>query len=362
MFEASFSFDCRDKQILVVEDEYDIGDIIEHYLKREGMQVLRAMNGKQAIEIHAAQPIDLILLDIKLPELNGWEVLSKIRQKAQTPVIMLTALDQEIDKVMALRIGADDFVVKPFNPNEVVARVQAVLRRAQQNSQTVKKNLIYKNIEINTDIHSVYVHQQDKKVMLNLTLTEYKILLQMIDHPHKVFTRGELLNHCLPDSDALERTVDSHVSKLRKKLEEHGLQQLLINGFAQRRFKPQSPARQLVQALTEEADTTPPTCLCLIHGHVGAMQQGFHGAAIVGKKADTDTGRRLERHARNLAGCAQFFSQVLDHHLRLAQCALGQHDDKLITRQPADDVDFATILGQAPGDHSKKLVTRRMPQ
>lgn len=229
MFEASFSFDCRDRQILVVEDEYDIGDIIEHYLKREGMQVLRAMNGKQAIEIHASQPIDLILLDIKLPELNGWEVLSKIRQKAQTPVIMLTALDQDIDKVMAFRIGADDFVVKPFNPNEVVARVQAVLRRAQQNQQAQNRNLLYKNIEIHADLHSVYIRQQDKKIMLNLTLTEYKILLLMIDQPYKVFTRGELMNHCLPDSDALERTVDSHVSKLRKKLEEHGLQNMLIN-------------------------------------------------------------------------------------------------------------------------------------
>lgn len=229
MFDVSFSFDCRDKQILVVEDEYEIGDIIEHYLKREGMRVLRAMNGKQAIEIHTAQSVDLILLDIKLPELNGWEVLSKIRQKAQTPVIMLTVLDQDIDKVMALRIGADDFVVKPFNPNEVVARVQAVLRRAQQNNQAMNKNLVYKNIEINMDIHSVYVHQQDRKIMLNLTLTEYKILLLMIDHPHKVFTRSELMNHCLPDSDALERTVDSHVSKLRKKLEEHGLQHMLIN-------------------------------------------------------------------------------------------------------------------------------------
>ncbi|NUG11047.1 efflux system response regulator transcription factor AdeR [Acinetobacter seifertii] len=229
MFEASFSFDCRDKQILVVEDEYDIGDIIEQYLKREGMRVIRAMNGKQAIEIHASQPIDLILLDIKLPELNGWEVLSKIRQKAQTPVIMLTALDQDIDKVMALRIGADDFVVKPFNPNEVVARVQAVLRRTHQNKQTANKNLHYKNIEINTEIHSVYINQIDKKTLLNLTLTEYKILLLMINQPHRVFTRGELMNQCLPDSDALERTVDSHVSKLRKKLEEQGLEQMLIN-------------------------------------------------------------------------------------------------------------------------------------
>ncbi|EOQ69739.1 efflux system response regulator transcription factor AdeR [Acinetobacter sp. P1(2023)] len=229
MFEASFSFDCRDKQILVVEDEYDIGDIIEQYLKREGMRVIRAMNGKQAIEIHASQPIDLILLDIKLPELNGWEVLSKIRQKAQTPVIMLTALDQDIDKVMALRIGADDFVVKPFNPNEVVARVQAVLRRTHQNKQTANKNLHYKNIEINTEIHSVYINQIDRKILLNLTLTEYKILLLMINQPHRVFTRGELMNQCLPDSDALERTVDSHVSKLRKKLEEYGLEHMLIN-------------------------------------------------------------------------------------------------------------------------------------
>ncbi|WP_224991912.1 efflux system response regulator transcription factor AdeR [Acinetobacter pittii] len=229
MFEASFSFDCRDKQILVVEDEYDIGDIIEQYLKREGMRVIRAMNGKQAIEIHASQPIDLILLDIKLPELNGWEVLSKIRQKAQTPVIMLTALDQDIDKVMALRIGADDFVVKPFNPNEVVARVQAVLRRTHQNKQTATKNLHYKNIEINTEIHSVYINQMDRKILLNLTLTEYKILILMINQPHRVFTRGELMNQCLPDSDALERTVDSHVSKLRKKLEEHGLEHMLIN-------------------------------------------------------------------------------------------------------------------------------------
>ncbi|WPP71610.1 efflux system response regulator transcription factor AdeR [Acinetobacter pittii] len=229
MFEASFSFDCRDKQILVVEDEYDIGDIIEQYLKREGMRVIRAMNGKQAIEIHASQPIDLILLDIKLPELNGWEVLSKIRQKAQTPVIMLTALDQDIDKVMALRIGADDFVVKPFNPNEVVARVQAVLRRTHQNKQTATKNLHYKNIEINTEIHSVYINQMDRKILLNLTLTEYKILLLMINQPHRVFTRGELMNQCLPDSDALERTVDSHVSKLRKKLEEYGLAHMLIN-------------------------------------------------------------------------------------------------------------------------------------
>ncbi|MFC1397929.1 efflux system response regulator transcription factor AdeR [Acinetobacter lactucae] len=230
MFDRSFSFDCHDKVILVVEDDYDIGDIIENYLKREGMVVIRAMNGKQAIELHSSQPIDLILLDIKLPELNGWEVLNKIRQKAQTPVIMLTALDQDIDKVMALRVGADDFVVKPFNPNEVIARVQAVLRRTQLTNKPFNKNKVYKDIEIDTDTHSVYLHSQNKKILLNLTLTEYKIISFMIDQPHKVFkTRGELMNHCMNDSDALERTVDSHVSKLRKKLEEQGILHMLIN-------------------------------------------------------------------------------------------------------------------------------------
>ena len=216
--------------ILVVEDEYDIGDIIEHYLQREGMRVIRAMNGKQAIEINATQSIDLILLDIKLPELNGWEVLKRIRQSNQrTPVIMLTALDQDVDKVTALRMGADDFVIKPFNPNEVVARVHAVLRRTNQSTQIPNKNLKYKNIEIDTDVHSVYIHQLNKKTLLNLTLTEYKILVLMIDYPYKVFTRSELMNHCLPDGNALERTVDSHVSKLRKKLEEKMDCQMLIN-------------------------------------------------------------------------------------------------------------------------------------
>lgn len=169
MFDHSFSFDCQDKVILVVEDDYDIGDIIENYLKREGMSVIRAMNGKQAIELHASQPIDLILLDIKLPELNGWEVLNKIRQKAQTPVIMLTALDQDIDKVMALRIGADDFVVKPFNPNEVIARVQAVLRRTQFANKVTNKNKLYKNIEIDTDTHSVIYNYAIEKGWISLS-------------------------------------------------------------------------------------------------------------------------------------------------------------------------------------------------
>lgn len=229
MGNISFASDPASKQILVVEDDYDIGDIVEHYLKKNGFNVLRALNGQQAIEIHAQQQIDLVILDVKLPILNGWEVLNHIRQSKQTPVIMLTALDQEVDKVTALRIGADDFVVKPFNPNEIIARVEAVLRRSAMSSQAKAKIISFKSIEINTETLCVYIIKEHSKALLNLTLTEFKILALMSQAPYKVFTRSELMNHCLPDGDALERTVDSHISKLRKKLEDHHQTDLLIN-------------------------------------------------------------------------------------------------------------------------------------
>ena len=234
MNHPTFQFNHEGKVILVVEDDYDIGDIVENYLKKSDFQVKRAMNGQQALEIQANTPIDLIILDVKLPQLSGWEVLTTLRHSKQTPVIMLTALDQEIDKVMALRMGTDDFVVKPFNPNELVARVQAVLRRSTHHARkSAPTTLYFKNIEINTENHSVFIKSEDvaaqASLPLNLTLTEYKILLLMIQQPFKVFSRSELMLQCLPDRDALERTVDSHVSKLRKKLEDQQLFNLLIN-------------------------------------------------------------------------------------------------------------------------------------
>ncbi|TCM67041.1 two-component system response regulator AdeR [Acinetobacter calcoaceticus] len=260
MIHPTFVNDHRAKVILVVEDDYDIGDIVENYLKKSDFQVKRAMNGKQALDILGFSAIDLVILDVKLPVQSGWEVLTTLRQSKQTPVIMLTALDQEIDKVMALRIGADDFVVKPFNPNELVARVEAVLRRTTASMpQPLTHSIIrFKNIEINTENHCVSVkhistvdasiatdesedHFALKNVTLNLTLTEYKILLLMVNQPYKVFSRSELMLQCLPDRDALERTVDSHVSKLRKKLEDHQLYDLLINvrGVGYRLEQPQ---------------------------------------------------------------------------------------------------------------------------
>lgn len=227
---TTFQFDHSGKTILVVEDDYDIGDIVENYLKKSDFQVIRAMNGLQALEIQATHAVDLIILDVKMPQMTGWDVLSTLRQSKATPVIMLTALDQEVDKIIALRMGADDFVVKPFNPNELVARVQAVLRRSSLTvQQQAQQTIYYKNIVINCENHNVSIKHDGLMQPLNLTLTEYKILLLMAQYPHKVFTRNELMSQCLPDSDALERTVDSHVSKLRKKLEDQQLMNLLIN-------------------------------------------------------------------------------------------------------------------------------------
>ncbi|MCD4487272.1 winged helix-turn-helix domain-containing protein, partial [Chromobacterium vaccinii] len=142
-----------------------------------------------------------------------------------TPVIMLTALDQDIDKLMGLRIGADDYVVKPFNPAEVVARAQAVLRRSMAAArQTEPRVLRADPFEIDLEQHEAAVLVGKQRHALSLTLTEFKLLAQLARAPRRVFTRAELLAACLPEGDTLERTVDSHISKLRKKLEERGVE------------------------------------------------------------------------------------------------------------------------------------------
>lgn len=121
--------------VLIVEDEAEIADILAAYLEREGLRTLRAADGQIALDMHRSMRPDLVLLDVQLPRLDGWSVLTQLRQRGETPVIMLTALDQDLDKLTALRMGADDYVVKPFNPAEVAARVRAVLRRTLRSSR-----------------------------------------------------------------------------------------------------------------------------------------------------------------------------------------------------------------------------------
>lgn len=214
----------RQALILVAEDEPEIAEILTAYLTRSGMRCAHAADGRQALELHLSLKPDLVLLDVQMPRADGWQVLAEIRHRGDTPVIMLTALDQDIDKLMGLRIGADDYVVKPFNPAEVVARTQAVLRRSMSRERQAEPQVLRAApFEIDLENHEVAVLAGKQRHVLTLTLTEFKLLAQLARAPRKVFSRAELLAACLPEGDALERTVDSHISKLRKKLEECGV-------------------------------------------------------------------------------------------------------------------------------------------
>ncbi|WP_028223891.1 response regulator [Paraburkholderia ferrariae] len=208
--------------ILIAEDEPEIAEILDAYLTREGYRTYRVGNGQTVLDVQPVLKPDLVLLDIKMPGKDGWEVLAELRRRGNTPVVVVTALDQDIDRLQGLRIGADDYVVKPFNPVEVVARVGAVLRRTSASrSETV---LRVGRLEVDTQSYVASVHAASGAagVQLALTLTEFRVLAHMAKSPNRVFSRSELIDACLPGGDALERTVDSHMSNLRKKLDKLG--------------------------------------------------------------------------------------------------------------------------------------------
>jgi two-component system response regulator AdeR len=214
----------NDNLIIVAEDDDEIADILISYLQRAGMKTFRARDGEQAINFTRLHKPDLILLDIHLPVYDGWNVLTTLRKESNVPVIMVTALDQDIDKLMGLRLGADDYVIKPFNPSEVIARVEAVLRRTKVNTELANTRPIRTPcLTIYPDDFYVEITVTDEVVTPVLTTTEFKLLTYLARNPRKVCSREELLDACLPEGDSLDRTVDSHMSKLRKKLENAGL-------------------------------------------------------------------------------------------------------------------------------------------
>lgn len=211
--------------VLIAEDEHEIAEILEAYLAREGYRTIHVADGKAALEIHALLKPDLVLLDVRMPKIDGWEVLVELRRRGDTPVIMITAMDQDIDRLQGLRLGADDYVVKPFNPLEVVARTKAVLRRAGGNA--AHGVLRVGQLEIDLEAYTATLRAPEADSPLQLTPTEFRLLAHMAKFPGRVFPRGELVDACLTGGDALERTVDSHMSKLRKKLEDVGLSGML---------------------------------------------------------------------------------------------------------------------------------------
>lgn len=210
--------------VLVVEDEPEIAEILTAYLERDGFRTVTARDGETALQHHAMLSPDLVLLDVRLPRLDGFAVLARLRAAADTPVIMVTSLGHDLDRLSSLRIGADDHVVKPFNPLEVVARARAVLRRTMGRPGLARR-LAVGALEVDLAAHAARVQEPGGAAApLDLTATEFRILAHMARAPSRVFTRAELLDACLPgDGEALERTVDSHVSKLRRKLLAAGL-------------------------------------------------------------------------------------------------------------------------------------------
>ncbi len=204
------------KKILVVDDEPRIIELLDSYLAKEGYAVVTAADGEAALAAADREQPDLILLDLMLPKKNGYEVCREIRAKSNTPIIMLTARDEEPDKIVGLELGADDYITKPFSPREVVARVRAVLRRAEAE---VSENPVIRagGLEIDSLRHEVKRGSE----VIELTPTEFKLLETLADSPRRVFTRLQLVEEIQGYSfEGYERTIDAHIKNLRQKIEE----------------------------------------------------------------------------------------------------------------------------------------------
>ncbi|HBV91801.1 MAG TPA: DNA-binding response regulator [Pantoea sp.] len=217
----------QSKRVLIIEDDADAAGVLEAYLKRENYEVMIAGDGPGGLETAGRWQPDLILLDIMLPGMNGTEVLAALRRRDDTPVIMVTAMGDAPDRIGALRYGADDYVVKPYHPGEVVARVQAVLRRSQSHAPAAE-SLRWAGLVVDPlALTAVVECDSDAPRRLDLTPTEFSLLVTLMRAPTRPFTRLFLLEHCLPESDALERVVDTHVYNLRRKLEAAGISDVL---------------------------------------------------------------------------------------------------------------------------------------
>lgn len=202
--------------ILIADDNRQIASILEEYLKKEGHTSQVAMDGEEALELfHKLKP-DAVLLDVMMPRLDGFAVCREIRKTSTVPVIMITARGEDFEKIMGLDIGADDYIVKPFSPGEVMARLRAVLRRMDKGQKDTKQVFSQGNLTIYLDDYTVTVSGQD----VPLTKKELEILWTLAAHKNKVFSRDNLLNSLWGyDYFGDSRTVDSHIKRLRAKLE-----------------------------------------------------------------------------------------------------------------------------------------------
>lgn len=210
-------FTVSDARILVVEDEPSIREVVSLYLLRAGYQVSVVDNGRAALDFLSSQMPDLVILDLMLPEVDGLGITRWLRERGDTPIIMLTARREERDRIAGLEMGADDYVVKPFSPQELVSRVRAVLRRARPTTASgAEAPLVYRGLSINPQTRLVEVDGQEKQ----LTAKEFDLLWTLARHPRQVFTRDQLLDLVWGLSEYIDpSTVTVHVRRLREKIE-----------------------------------------------------------------------------------------------------------------------------------------------
>jgi two-component system alkaline phosphatase synthesis response regulator PhoP len=209
------------QRILVVDDDREIVRLVRTYLEKSHFEVLTAYDGETALHIIRREHPDLVVLDLMLPGRDGMDVTRVVRSDgglAALPIIMLTARIEDHDKIVGLELGADDYVAKPFNPHEVVARVRAVLRRVQGEDGPMRVTQVG-DLTIDSDRHQVHVKGQP----VHLTPTEFSLLQALAEHPGRALTRQEMIENGLGYSyEGLERTVDSHIKNLRRRLDEAG--------------------------------------------------------------------------------------------------------------------------------------------
>ena len=204
--------------VLIVDDEEEIRNMLKTYLKREGVNVISCSNGAEALDVVAKQEIHLILLDIMMDGLDGFEVLQRLRgMQKQIPVIFLSARQEEYDKVLGLGLGADDYVTKPFSPGELMARVKVQLRRGQKQPDSDRKILQYR--EISKDLNSYQVSVNDRQV--ELAGKELLLLKFFLEHPGQVFTKTQIYHQVWEEGYEDDNTVMVYISHLRDKLEEN---------------------------------------------------------------------------------------------------------------------------------------------
>lgn len=212
-------------EVVIIEDDTAILDLIKYNLEKNGYSTHGFTSGYDGLDYILKNPPALLILDLMLPDIDGFEICKDLKNNQKTknlPIIILTAKSEEVDRVLGLELGADDYIVKPFSPRELIARVKAVLRRYQQ--QTREEVLRFKNLTVDKERHKVYL--DDKEI--DLTATEFKILSTLMQNPGRVFTRDNLLD--VLGKLILDRNIDVHITKLRKKLGPAGVYIKTIRG------------------------------------------------------------------------------------------------------------------------------------